>query len=259
MTCPVVRAISEITGAGLYHDEDDKSRLIKIGGSDSEITYVCDNASFYFTKRRLELARFELRSANPPTPAEIAAKYDKLYGKIAGLPYTEAVQRLTPDALDTTYLRRQLICAADSLSVICGAIVRAVAALAANGQCVNVSLPTLYLDEDTLTATLSDPARLRDAVNRIVDFNNGLNISSIVSYERRALPQLPEFTGKPPTGTIFRPPNNDAADIRALSTIEDGLASYFNQLEVYHCEAIRLMARVIDQCKHIVQQLAQLR
>lgn len=101
MSCPVVQAIKEIRGAGLYKDDPEESaeNVIKLGGEGDE--FVCDDMTFYMMARKMELARFEL---SKPDFAQCKSKYARMFKDVVGNDYSQLYKKIIDKALKKKFL-----------------------------------------------------------------------------------------------------------------------------------------------------------
>lgn len=260
--CPVVKAIGEIRGGGIYSDdaEETNNNLIKIGGSDSEVEFVCDDMSFYIMSRKMELARFEL---SKPNLAVIEAKYNAMFRDVVGIDYSALYTRIIDRALKKKYIYDQFVQLVDLLGSMEQTIAAKVDALGRKGQPINISLPDIFLLPHVDTLIVYRPDILADTMNKIIDYVNKININALLKEPLNIhIPRVEKFAGSPPDmKTKIEPvqstssPEEFLAGMHKILDQELVVAKYIQEIEKYQCEVINHVNKVYDACKKIIANM----
>src|ERR1700744_2611681 len=248
-TCPVANVIKDIYGAGW--DDDDSARLIKLGGSDTEI--VCDDVSWYIMSRKIELARFELSA---PDFAACELKYEKMFSRLAGMKYSAAYIVIMDSALQKKYLHEQFTRLIDLLAEMEQIISTRIATLARANAQINISLPDIFLLSNVDKIILYRPDLIAGVINKIIDYANGFQINAILTSPAGAkIPSVEQF--KPPGidlhASIPLSPRTHTADeyiifMKKILEHECVIADYIRDIEKYHCIIINHMNKIYEWC-----------
>ncbi len=255
--CPVVKAIREIRGAGLCDDDD--TQTVKLGGSDAQIEYVCDDVSFYITTRKMTLARFEL---SRPTMQECVHKYHELF-RADYTDYAAIYAHIVEHALEKKYMYRQFVQLVDLLENINQPILRRVDNLARQGKPVNISLPDIIFLPHVDQIIAYRPDILEHTINKIIDYVNRINIDSLIpSHARANIKHVGPFTAAEQLDMSISIEPIDATtpaeymeQMNALLNHEITVAKYVNGIEKYQCMVINHMNKIYDFCKKIMTEL----
>lgn len=260
MTCPVVKTIKEIYGAG-WHDGDDTESLesvIKIGGNDST-EYVCGETVFYMTMRKMDLARFELK-LNTFDLNFIKKKFLREYKYLMGVTYAEIYQKIIDDVL-TKHLYNQFVNLIDLIAQMEEMVATMVEVLGRKGKAINISLPDIILLPNIDKLILYNPDILHYTVNKIVDYANKINIKSLISIKTIPIPHIDKFDTPAPDMKTRTPefipqqPSDYYDAMKVLSKHEIIVAEYVYDIEKYHCKVINHMNFIYDLCKKIIDAI----
>lgn len=246
MSCPVRRVIAEVRGAGL-----NESGAVKIGGSESSCTIVCDSMDFYITSRKMDFARFELM--NPDIDA-CARKCDSMFvGTYAEL-YRHLIDKVIDRHLYTQFT--QLIKLIGDMESV---IISKIAIAARTNAAINVTLPNILLLPHIDSVILYRPDLLCLTVNKIIDYMNKINVNVIlrspliIKIDRVPMPNIRPIDM---SREIERPVAGSAHEylvgIKRSLDMELEVAAYAQDVEKYHCEIIARLNIVFDYCKKII-------
>jgi hypothetical protein len=261
MTCPVVRAIKEIRGAGLYQDENSEStdRVIKIGGNNSPTELVCDEISFYIMVRKLELARFEL---SKPNIEDCRIKYKKMFGEVVGLDYSSLYSRLIDTVLDKSHIYRQFVELINLIGELEQTIIIVVRTVGTRGTPINMSVPDMFLHPHIDKLIIYRPDILSDTINKVIDYVNKLNINSILTEKITvSVAPVEKFKPKhlPSMDTIINPAENEIPSpekfIEVMQSIlgqETEVANYIGEIEQYQCYIINRVNEIYDVVRRMI-------
>lgn len=260
--CPVVRAIHEIRGGGIYSDdaESDPTFLIKLGGGNGQ-EILCDHVSFYIMTRKMELARFEL---GRPDTAACAQKCVRMFGHIAGQTYSHICTELINKMPSKKYIYDQFTQLLNMVTEIEYTFCAHVSKISA-GDVLNVSLPDINMPVDADELIVYRPDVLREMINKLVNYINGLNINSIISEPVSSnIKLMPIFDGQKPDMTqravaLVESKHDSAEEYLTLMnqflTEEMTVAQYVLALEKYQCTALNCMNEMYSICKKIIEGL----
>lgn len=248
--CPITNAITIIRG-GYYRgreEYDDMNVIVISGGSgnpnntnntNDTPTYVCDDISYYMTKRRIAFARKDVAERNNIVTPAVHTFAGKTYRAAA----TEIINSITHHHLY------------DQLTAVCDIIARVEDLLnrriSGGKKPVNVTLCSLC---DDVLSSISDPRCLFNAAfaysvcSQIVSHVGGTDVNVLLTSPVSALEPAPEFTEDSPDWNLVIP------EELALEH-EMIVAEYLMRVEEYHCKLIRSLARVHAVCDEIISKL----
>jgi hypothetical protein len=258
MTCPVVAAIREIRGAGLYKDDCEESPddVIKLGGNNTDIEFVCDDMTFYMMTRRMELARFEL---SKPDFAQCKAKYTRMFKNIVGIDYSTLYTRIINQALKKKFLYKQFVELVELIGETEQLIEIKVNSAARRGVPINISIPDIILLPHIDQLIIYRTDILCATMNKIINYMNKINVNSLLSEPVNSnIPQIKPFAVTPPDMKT-QIPEIDATDadeflagMKRTLEHEMAVASYIREVEKYQCGVINHVNMAYDVCKKII-------
>lgn len=263
MTCPVVLAINEIRGGGIYDDTAENDCLIKIGGSDSLHQYVCDNMSFYIMTRKLDLARFEL---SMPDQSACEKKYHDMFNDIIDLDYSQVYQKLISGTVKKKFLYNQFIQMVEVISLLENTLDSKIEKMCKLGKPINVSIPDITFLPNIDELIMYRPDILTITTNKIIDYINNLNINSILkSPITSKVDRVPAFAGDVPVMTnkinVEAGKGQTNKDIllsmHAILSRELVVAEHVRNVEKYHCIVINYLNKVYDICRQIIDGISE--
>lgn len=255
MTCPVVKAISEIRGAGLFID-DDTSSIIKLGGNQSNCEIVFDDMLFYMNSRKLELARFEL---SKPSMSDCETKAKKFYG---GITYSELYSKLIDTVFKKKYMYEQFVRLVDLISDMEKLIEKKVEYISGMGKPLNITIPDIILLPHIDKLIIYRPDVLNNTTNKIIDYVNKININTIIDNPVR-------INVKPVDKFVMRDMNTEIPNITGrnpdeiLKSMHQSLehelnvCKYLHEIEKYQCNVINRLNDVFDVCNRLVSELTK--
>jgi len=261
MQCPIVIAINEIRVGGYYKDEDSDVNVIKIGGNDSPIEFVCDEVGYYIMSRKMELARFELSN---PNHEATNLKYRLSFGWMIPSDYSQLYTRIIDRAIKKDYLYNQFVQLVNLIGEMEEFIITSVAAAGRAGKVINVSLPDIILMPHIDQIIVYRPDVLMATINKIISYINRLNITSLLGEPvQKNIEMVTPFTGIPPcmsTQVISKAVVFDSAEkylksMHELLAHEIIVADYVQKVENYQCGVINKMNSIYDVCKKIISLL----
>ncbi|SIP86076.1 Hypothetical protein PACV_363 [Pacmanvirus A23] len=259
MTCPVVAAIKEIRGAGLYSD-DDSQNMIKLGGSDAEVSMICDEMSFYIMVRKMDMARFEL---SKPNDVQCKLKYAKMFKNIAGRDYAAIYALLIDSVLKKKFMYNQFVELVNLIGKMEELIEIKVLEVGKAGKSINVTIPDIFLLPNIDMLIIYRPDILEATINKIIDYINKLNVNSLISTNVQTGVKLVEkFTAdRPDMDTVVTKIENAytveeyLAKMKEILEHEMRVADYVRLVEKYQCTVINHLNSVYDICKKIINGL----
>lgn len=259
MSCPVVRAIGEIRGAGLYKDDLEYSSdsVIKLGGTDGP-EYVCDNAAFYAMTRKMDMARFEL---SKPNYEQCKRKYHE-FANIVGADYSQLYTRVVDRALNKKFLYKQFVDLVEALGSIEQLIELRVNAHASRGLPINISIPDIFLLPHIDQLIMYRCDILEITINKIIDYVNKINVNAMLREPIYTnISRVKKFSATPPNmSAVVEPALTGNADelltgMKRIIEQEAEVISYVCEVEKYQCEVINHLNQVHDVCKKIMSGL----
>ncbi len=261
--CPVVEAIHTIRGGGIYVDDMESSSegLVKLGGQDNE--YVMNDISYYIISRKIELARFEL---SKPTAAACKIKYKKMFTSVAGLSHSGLLKYIIDNALNKRYVYEQFTNIIDLIGRIEELIIDLADHLARANKSINVSLPDIIFHPNIDKLIMYDPSALEQAMNKIIDYVNKINVNSIIKNPVTArISRVAAFrppTALDPNTQIYRPdissfmtPDEYLTAMKKVLEQEVHVAMYAGEIEKYQCNVVNHMGQAYDFCASLVDEL----
>ena len=236
-SCPITSAIRVIRG-GNACDEHDDSRVVTIGGSE----YVCDDVSYYMSRRRLEFARYEvaMRTIALDTPSGTSMPTPISY---IGKTYREVASAII-DAVAHHRLYDQIAAICDVISRMEDLIQRRVLVSGAT----DVTLCCLCESfSDIDPRLLFNPVNACEITNALIDHVSGTDINVMLSSPCEIRPQrVPEFTGTPPDWNSIIPDHLHAEMI---------VAEHLRDVESYHCVCLEKLGIIHAMCDEILSKL----
>ena len=269
-TCPVVKVIREIHGAGLA-DEDtgrvalawqSQSRRKRGGAEDNDDgtiskSVVMDEVAFYITMRKMELARFELSA---PSVTACAAKYRSMFRDTIDVTYSELYTRLVDKVVGHT-MRDRFVRLIDMLGDMESLIIIKADMLARDGRAINVSLPDMCVGPSV--AIVHQPEVLCAAANIIIDYVNNIRIDSLLRTPTgpSRIPHIAAYSGPTPDMTtavssiVASTAAGYMAGMQKILSHEVELAMYVRDVEAYHCKVINHLGAVFVVCDQLIDGL----
>lgn len=240
-TCPVVKAIAELRGGWEYEE----TQTIKIGGSDKE-EYVLDDANYYITLRKIDLARFEL---SRPSDEKIK-KFFLEYAKFVG-----GTRRDIYKAIYTgnRYLYKQFIHLVD----IIGKLENTLSVAVLRHDNLNVSIPSITFLPDIDEIILFDTFALEQTMNKIINYVNKLNIEALTGVKKRQISEVPSFTATLDMDVRLDATGTELEQMKKMLEQEVIVAAYVDKLEKYHTAVINHMNSVFDACVREIDALGR--
>lgn len=257
--CPVVETIKEIRGSGLWIEDDDQENIIKLGGSESNTSIVCDNVAFYMMTKKMDFARFKL---SKPNYNACKSKYHKDFKKITGT-YAEVYTRLIDNVLKKNYMYTQFTDLVDLIYNMELLIVSRVESESRAGHNINISLPDIILLPHIDKLIIYRPDILTETINKLINYINKVNINSIIKDNIRAdIPNVEKFDKKLDMATKIISREDEPGDaeeyITEMNILLDQemiVADYVREIEKYHCIVINYLNKVYDVCKKLIAAL----
>jgi hypothetical protein len=247
MSCPVVVAIKEIYGSGVY-DTDQPTYIV--GGND----VVIDDVTFYTSMRKLTLARFELKK---PDANACAVFYTRHFAHIAGKSH-EDIKRLIIDAIPKHVLStiNNLI---DLVEQLESSIVMKMENLSRElSTCnLNATLPSLTIT--TTDAIMYNTELVTTATNAIIDYNNTIQLTCLEDITVDIVDKLDAFTVES-TGNISELVEAETSEqyfavMHKMLQEEMVVAEYVKKIEQYHINAICKLNQVLKSLEKIINVL----
>jgi hypothetical protein len=256
MTCPVVIAIGEIYGGGLY--SMDESNVVTIGGSDGQ-ECIMDNSYYYITQKKLELARFEL---SRPKDEQCYNKLMDMFGDLRGINFHDLYKLLIRKTLKNNYMYKQFTQLISLIRDMEKYIITRISVAQKFKKPINVTIPSIKFPAYIDKIILYDPHALTIAINSIVDYIINLNINSLLTEPiKDKIKPMNEFaTDKQLPNLNFATPNEfdhmPAAEcidyMHKLLDKQTIVIEYINEIEKYHCSVINHVNVIFDRCKKII-------
>lgn len=255
MSCPVVEVIKEIRGGGIYI-ENDETHDVMIGGNDTGITFVCDEMSYYITLRKMEFARFEL---SRPDLVSCERRYNLQWREYTGITYAVVYDKLIKKIAKNNLLYNQFTGLINLIHNMEETINAKILALSYSGKAINISLPSVILLPNVDELIYTHPDTLMDAVNKLTNYINQINLKSIsrdcelAKVEKLQSITLPKldmnktFDSSPDLAT----PDEYIDCMKKLLASEMTIANYIRLIEEYHCKVIVHMNKLFDACKKL--------
>jgi hypothetical protein len=249
--CPIITAISEIRGGGIYADDMEQTTYstIKLGGSDAPITFVCNDIIYYMMVRKLEFARFKLTK---PSLLLCKNKAQRMFSGILGRDYAAVYVHI----LDTAIKKKYIYCQFTRLVNLIGRLEQLIISAVESAKedvALNVSLPDIFLlpNVDKLIVYRTDV--LHDVVNGIIQYINRLNINILLPEPLRlSIDKVDKYEGITLNMAEKVPSihaDSSAAYIDQMAVVlshEMIVAEYARAVEEYHCYVINHMNKVFD-------------
>jgi len=246
MECPVVKAIREIRGAGIYKDEFDDANLIKIGGNEAT-EYICDSVKFFIMMRKMEFARYELTNA-------------PLYNFVKKLPvcrnYWDMYIYIVNTELDNKYIYKQFVNLIDLIHSIEKYIIAKVERL--QHSSINLSLPKLVFEPDIDEVILYRPDILGAEINKLIKYMGKMNINSIIDeHIDQNIELVKIFDKKIDFNQLMPDPQkmNVRKYAQEYMKHEEIVANHVMDVEQYHCYIINHVNDMYKICNKIVECL----
>lgn len=256
MTCPVVAAIGEIYGGGLY--SMDTSNVVTIGGSDG-LEYVSDNSYYYITQKKLELARFEL---SRPNDIQCNNKLVDMFGDLRGINFHDLYRKLIRITLKNKYMYKQFTQLISLIRDMEKYIITRISVAQKFNKPINVTIPSIKFPSYIDKIILYDPNALTIAINAIVEYINNLNINSLLTEpikdkielmgEFTTDKQLPNLNFATPNEFDYMPTEECIEYMHKLLDKQTIVIEYINEIEKYHCNVINHVNMIFDRCKKII-------
>jgi hypothetical protein len=248
-----VRVISEIKGSGVFKSdlEYTNDRVVKIGGSDSNVEQVCDNIQFYIMTRMLDMARFELSC---PNLDQCHAKSIRMFDDIAGKSYAQVYDILMTKC---NKLSKQF----DGLIKVMDEFEKHLLSKISKLAEINISLPDIVFIPDT-EILIYRPDILKYTMDKIINYVNSINVNSILCTPVVSnIEPVPEFKVNALSwDTLIEHPSGQTSD-EYISSMQKSLnsemivAEYANSVEKYQADVINHMNAVYDILKKIIKGL----
>jgi len=242
--CPVRRVIDEYYGSSesaRAHDD----WAVKVGGDDC--LHVCDGVSYYINLRKMEIARFKLTR---PGPGQISTS--KLFREGT---YAQLYHNIIDVAVGP-YMVIQFEKVVTMIEKMEELIMYKVDDLARAGKNINIQLPTLILPANVSQIIKYRPDVLYSAVNKIIEYMNNIDISSIVNIRPEKISPI-----SPMKSWALNMENVLPARAPTIEALDDYLAheilvaQYAAEVEKYQCYVTNQLNHVIEACQIIISQL----
>jgi hypothetical protein len=264
-SCPVLMAITEIRGGGLYGDDAEltDARVVRLGGHSGK-EYVMDNAPFYIMSRKIELARFELTR---PDLQSCARKYKFMFGFMEGQTNGSVYNKLIENILGKRFMYEQYIQLVDLLGQLDDLILAKVLYMSNKGTPINISLPDIFMSPHVNQVILYRPDVLERSINDMIDYVNKININSLlskpmnihISHVKKIDAVCPDMNAKIHTDSHTQShidtPEQYIAEMKRLLAIEIDIAMYISAIEKYHSDVINHVNKIYDACGQMVDDL----
>lgn len=263
MTCPVVKALTEIRGGWLgagTDGEDHSTKVIKIGGAGG-VEYVNDNVAYYITSRKISLARLRLQMRSGQSSARLPAAVVQ-FAHLNGKKYKEIFMHLVNHVVRRHYLLDQLVGLIDLINQLEIIVSIKSAELARQNQPTNISLCSLVIPPEYTAAVTYNPAALYIVARHIITYINKMNLNSISAAETAAPPrmeapiapdelsaEIANFADKQAPQfdlNVTASPEQLLSQLEELLRHEEIVAEVVQKMEKYQCEVINKLNPAYD-------------
>lgn len=234
MDCPITNAIKTIRGGYFAsRTENDDTRVVIVGSGE---TYVCDDVSFYMSKRRMTFARYEVSMKNNTQCAQPHTFAGKTYHDVARAIIGEIKHYLLYD---------QIVAVCDLISRIEDLIQRKLYTI----NKPNITLCNLCRDVlDIDPRSLFNASAAYDVVNMLHQHVSGTDINVLLSSPCiTKLDPVPEFPSSIDMHTIISAESHLDQEMK--------VAEYLHAVEGYHCELIKSLNQIHSLCDEITAKI----